>query len=556
MKRVLTRSILVTIATLLSVACTPSHEGDLQQALDRLDEALILRGDVAEIKDAHIAIHRTTLENKSLSYEQQLFNVEKLIGLYYKYQLDSTIVWLQRGITLASQAGDTAQKDSFKLQTSYIYSTAGLYDEASSLLQSVDTTRLNSATLELYYAAQHSYNRELREYSPDPTIREHATNLEEYYMNLLIGLESDSLERHKYLCVKYCNLGKWEKVPNELDHILPILDPDSQEFAYYTYFKALSVGDNRGTPEEFATHLARSARADMMSCTRDYASLSMLSEMLFHMGDVERAFHYIKIAMEDASFYNSRLRPWQVATLMPVIEKSYSDKVNKQQFHLTIAVILISVLSAITLLFLFLNTRHTHQLKQTKRQLEGVNRRLEEYIVRLSEQNAKEHTLSAELLEANTVKEQYIGLFLVICSDYIDILKSYHNNVLKKLSRGSADSLRKELEVSKIVQQAEEDFYVNFDNAFLNLYPTFVEEFNTLLREECQITLKKPHTLNTELRIFALIKLGITDSSRIASLLRYSVNTIYNYRSGVKNKAKVLRNDFEDSIKQIGTLRH
>lgn len=555
MQRVLIRSVLVTIATLLTVACTPSHEGELQQALDRLDEALMLRGDVAKIKDAHIAIHRTALENKSLSYEQQLFNVEKLIDLYYKYQLDSTIVWLQRGVTLASQAGDTAQKDGFKLQTSYIYSTAGLYDEASSLLQSIDTTRLNSETLELYYAAQHSYNRELREYSPDPTIREQATNLEKYYMDLLIGHESDSLERHKYLCVKYSNLGEWEKVPNELDHILPTLDPESQEFAYYTYFKALSVGDNRGTPEEFTTHLARSARADIMSCTKDYASLSMLSEMLFHMGDVERAFRYIKISMEDAILYNSRLRPWQVATMMPIIEKTYNDKMNSQQRMLTWLVVIISLLSIVTFFSFLLQNRKKRQIRQAKMQLEEMNQQMEEYIVRLSEQNAKEHSLLAELSEANAVKEQYIGLFLVICSNYIDLLKSYHNNVLKKISRGSVESLRKELENSRIIHEAEEEFYANFDNAFLTLYPTFVEEFNALLQEESHITLKNPRTLNTELRIFALIKLGITDSSRIASLLRYSVNTIYNYRSGVKSKAKISRDDFEDNIKKIGVAR-
>lgn len=221
--------------------------------------------------------------------------------------------------------------------------------------------------------------------------------------------------------------------------------------------------------------------------------------------------------------------------------------------HLTGAVITISLLFVALLIFLVQKMRRTRQLRIASQKLEEMNRQLEEYIALLSQQNAKERQLSADLSEANAVKEQYIGLFLVICSNYIDQFKSFHNKMRKKLSKGSIESLQAELDSSPIFEEAEKEFYANFDNAFLNLYPTFVSDFNALLKEEAQITLKNPRTLNTELRIFALIKLGITDSSRIASLLRYSVNTIYNYRAGVKNNARYSRDDFEESVRKIGS---
>ena len=543
----------VALATLMiTTSCSSQPKDELDKAIESLEGALALRSDVASLKEEHIDIHKRTLAVQGLSYSQQMEHIDAIVKLYNKYQLDSVLVWLNHGTRLAAKNGDSNKVAQLRLHTSQKYSAAGFYDEAYEILSSIDTTRLTEKTEKAYYQAAHSYHREMREYSPDAAIKERSALKEDYYINKLIDFEGDYIEKHKLLCIKYANNSDWEALTRELKIVLPSLAPDSQDFALFSYLKALSVGDNRGTPEEFMTHLARSASADMRNCTTDHASLCMLSEMLFYQKDVERAFRYIQIAMTDATFYNSRLRPWQVAILVPVIEKSYNDKVKNQQMHLTVAVISISILLIILLIFLAQKMRRTRQLRIATSQLEAMNHQLEEYIALLSQQNAKEHQLSADLSEANAVKEQYIGLFLVICSNYIDQFKSFHNKIRKKLSNVSIESLQAELDSSPIFEEAEREFYTNFDNAFLNLYPTFVEDFNALLKDEAQITLKNPRTLNTELRIFALIKLGITDSSRIAALLRYSVNTIYNYRSGVKNNARFSREDFEESVRKIG----
>lgn len=546
-------SLLVALA-MLCTACSTNSDS-LNEALTELDQAIAMRPHYSKFKEERIAFERATIANHTLSYTEHIATIELLIDEYNKYQLDSILVWLGRGIELAEAEGDRLTADRLRLRNVEYFAMAGFYSEAASLLGSIDTLAMTPEQLRHYYRVAHSHHRELREYSADANAKALSARLEQYYIDRLIATESNALEQHKLLCTKYSNLSDWENLSRELDIVLPTLSPNKQEFAYFSYLKAISVGDNRGTTAEYMTHLARSARADMVSCTTDHASLCMLSEILFHLGEIERAFTYIQIAMQDATFYNSRLRPWQVAEMLPVIERSYSQRMNDRNTSLYIAISLISLLLVAILIVLIQKSRQNRQIRQTKAKLEAMNTTLSEYVAKLSEQNEVEHSLAAELSEANAVKEQYIGLFLVICSNYIDLLKSYHKNVRKKLSQGSFEALQAEINKSTIIDDAEEEFYANFDNAFLNLYPSFVEEFNELLRPEDRIVLKNPRVLNTELRIFALIKLGITDSSRIASLLRYSVNTIYNYRAGVKNKSIVSRDDFEDKVRRIGSKR-
>lgn len=550
--------LLLTLSALSLGSCRSNHsdtESRLDTELRQLDKAIEMRGEIEKLKLQRIELRTSALSLGSLSYEEQIESIDGIIEEYRKYQLDSTLTWITRGRELADLNGDKERSDIYTLLSSQLYSAAGFYNEAAIALESVDTLTLSPKALKAYYMAAHSYHRENREYSANQQLRSLSAQLELYYIDRLEECETDSLERHKILCTKHSNLGDWERVDAELQVILPSLSPEEQEFAYFSYLQALAMGNSRGSDEEYMTHLIRSAKADMKSLTKDHGSLSLLSEILFYRGDVEKAFAYSRISLSDANFYNSRLRPWQVASMMPLIEQNYRERIEKQQTILLVSVIITSLLLLAILLTLIHKSRHARQIEQAKAQLEEMNSQLDNYIRLLSEQNAVEHQLSAELSEANAVKEQYIGLFLVICSNYIDLLKSYHNNVRKKLSRGSIDALRGEIESSTIIDDAEEEFYANFDNAFLTLYPNFVDELNALLKEDQQIRLKNPRVLNTELRIVALIKLGITDSSRIAALLRYSVSTIYNYRSNIKNKARVERGDFEENIRNIGSIK-
>ena len=194
------------------------------------------------------------------------------------------------------------------------------------------------------------------------------------------------------------------------------------------------------------------------------------------------------------------------------------------------------------------------KLSQTRAELQDANKRLKDLNHNLHYANNELNSLNQELFESNHVKEQYIANFLGICSNYIDKLDKYRKMVNKQIIAKKVKELFESTKSTQLIENEIGEYYKNFDNTFLSIYPGFVKELNELLHEKERIKLKNGELLTTELRIFALIRLGISDSSTIAKLLRYSVNTIYNYRVKIKNKAAVDRDDFENYVKKIGTL--
>lgn len=165
--------------------------------------------------------------------------------------------------------------------------------------------------------------------------------------------------------------------------------------------------------------------------------------------------------------------------------------------------------------------------------------------------NEKLSSLNKKLDEANLIKEKYIGYFMNQCGIYINKLDEYRKNVNRKIKTGQIDDLYKSS--SRAFEKEIEELYINFDQAFLKLYPDFVDKFNSLLKPEEQYTLNKDQ-LNTELRIFALCRLGITDVNQIAVFLRYSIQTIYNYKSKVRGKSMIGGEQFEEEVRKLGSL--
>ena len=294
--------------------------------------------------------------------------------------------------------------------------------------------------------------------------------------------------------------------------------------------------------ETFRHWYVRSAIGDVRSAIKDNASIASMARQLFEDEDVERAFRYITVSMEDAIFFNAKLRPWQIAQIMPVIERTYSEKMAASKRMRNIFSIVVGIAALIILIFSVWLFKTYVEMRHKAEELKALN-------IRLSE-------LNVAVSEANSVKEEYIALLLSMCSDYIDKIDGIQQDMKRKLKVGMTDELLKELSSSKLMKHELDNFYNMFDAAFLKLYPDFVDEFNQLLREEERITPPKNALLNAELRIFALIRLGITDSSRIAVLLRYSVQTIYNYRMRMKKRSIYDREDFEKRLKNIGTFRH
>ena len=267
-----------------------------------------------------------------------------------------------------------------------------------------------------------------------------------------------------------------------------------------------------------------------------------LAQNLLEVDDIERAFRYVTISLNDALYYNAKLRPRQISSIIPEIEKAYQNKqlahqetLELQEAHSRYLAMIISVLAVLLLAICCYMAYLLRRSLKSSRKIREMNERIEGANAELQKLNDKLERVNSDLREANAVKEEYIALFLSMCSGYLDKLK-------KSITRDQYDAELK-------------NFYKTFDTSFLSLYPSFVEDLNSLLKEDGRIVLKEGEMLNTELRIFALIKLGITQSSHIASLLRYSVNTIYNYRAQVKNAALSDRENFEENVRKIGSAR-
>ena len=323
--------------------------------------------------------------------------------------------------------------------------------------------------------------------------------------------------------------GNMDEALSINDLRLANVDPDTPGYALVTYHRSLLYRQMQNKEEE-KRYLALSALADIRLCITDHASLWTLAELLYEEGDIERAYRYIRFSWNETNRYNARSRSLQTAGILSLIDLTYQAMREKQNDRLRLYIWLISTLTLLLIAAMAFIYRQMKRLSLARNHLEQAN---------------------GQLRISNHIKEEYIGRFMNLCSVYINRLDAYRRMVNKKISAGQTEELLKMVRSREVLDTGLKELYANFDTAFLHLFPDFVERFNELLKPEERIVLRKGELLNTELRIFALIRLGIEDSSQIAEFLRYSVNTIYNYRAKVKNKACISREDFETHLMQI-----
>ena len=289
------------------------------------------------------------------------------------------------------------------------------------------------------------------------------------------------------------------------------------------------------------------------------ASLLQLAEILNDEGDLDRSYKYIRFTWDCNNRFNTRMRSWQITPILNVIENNYQKAVSRNTKVLWTSVVVVSILALLLLgVLLFLHRRNKqldaarNALKSSNAQLSALNAQLSAQKDELSTLNGQLSMVNSQLSETNRVKEEYIGRFMSLCSQYIDKLDDYRKMVNKKMKNKELDELFRLSKSTELKEHELEELLQNFDSVFLHLFPNFVDDFNALLQPEMQIHPKEENRLATEIRIFALIRLGIEDSSKIAEFLHYSVNTIYNYRARIKNGALDNRESFERRVKTLG----
>lgn len=547
---------------LLSVAmlCSYNTATANNDIFKELDNTIRESESYVDAKLEHIATIEKELENRSLTPMQRYNLYKTLYNEYHAFQFDHAMDMLNKRYDLSKQMGNRSLMADDQIERAKLYATSGMYFEAGDMLDNnIDTLSLSIQQKIAYYEAQQRFHSDFWHYTSDPEKKALSGAKKQYYREQILRLTSPDDPLHQYITIRnLTESGQWSEAEVINMMLLSNYQPNEHKYAMYAYDRAriLEALNRRDQMREW---FARSAMADIRTATKDNASLCSLAQTLLEIDDIDHAFHYVFVSLNDAVFYNAKLRPWQISSIVPSIEKAYQEKQrrNKEQLLLeqqyskrlfiATSILAIALLGICVYLVILLAQHHrkSQKIKEMNERISTTNQTLKQ----LNEQLA---SVNNDLSEANAVKEEYIALFLSMCSDYIEKLKAMQRSVRRKLSQGKSAELEKELSSSSLMDEELNNFYEMFDNAFLNLYPNFVEEFNALLKPESHIKPKGGGRLNTELRIFALIRLGITDSSRIASLLRYSVNTIYNYRARTKNNALTDRDTFEDRLMTIG----
>lgn len=521
--------------------------------MDSLDVAISRRAEYETAKKARLATLESSLNSNGLTPEEQYAINSRLVAEYIPYKFTSAVQYLEQNIRLAETMGNLTLLYKAELQLSELLSSSGNYAEAGAVLGSVNRSLLPEALLNQYYYGRVWLNFRLKFYSAHQTTRNTYDRLYNAYADSLTARLQPGTEAYLNIMeMRYRDSGDYLKNRKANLARLRMATPGKKPYSSITFFLAQSYLPENNMAE-YKKYLIRSAISDITSATRDCASLTALAVQLFKEGDIARAHRYINIAFEDASFYNSRLRLQSVSSVLPLITKTYDDAVQKEKQKLQVTIIVISVLSLLLLCLLFYIWKQYRNLTVARRNLEQANNRLSEINSELTDANARLKNLYGELADTNRIKEYYIGTLLNFCSDYLDKLDVYRKTVNKMIVAKQVSELLERTKSPQLVEEEIERFYKNFDSIFLHIYPDFVARLNELLLPEEQIHLKNGELLNTELRIFALVRLGITESAAIARLLRYSVNTIYNYRVKTKNKA-VSRDDFEQDVMKIGAF--
>ncbi|NRD23633.1 transcriptional regulator [Winogradskyella litoriviva] len=536
------------------VAHFVSYSQNMDSLLVTLEETMLKRSTYDSSKEERINNLQKLLEDPEASLENEYYITNRLIEEYEFYSFDSTLNYIEHSLKLANDLDNSQFIQESTLRLAKLLATSGRYDESIKLLEEIKTSTLSQELIRDYYIIYKRCYYELRSISRVHSISAKYNQLYFAYKDSLdIQISQLGEDSKLYLEVTEQNYRDSRDTKSALDINAKRLDlakMGTREYAMVTFNRSYMSYEMDGSRLNQKKFLILSAISDIQSSVKDNASMANLAVILFEEGDVERAHKYIDFSFEDAKFYNSKLRFLDISNVLPVISKAYETESIKQSNKLKKQLMFISFLSIILLIAMFFIIRQYKKIKLGREYLATANLKLKDLNEQLNYTNKDLKRLYEELSAIDLIKEQYIGTFLNLYSDYIDKLDVYRKTVRKYIVTNKTNDLLELIKSKNIVDEELKLFYNNFDKSFLHIYPNFVESFNALLKEENRIIVKEDNSLTVELRIFALIRLGISNSSQISKILRYSVNTIYNYRVKIRNIA-INRDEFEEKVKKI-----
>ena len=549
-----TKLLVLAIASALSFDVSADNH-----LLSQLDSVIAERPRITATKEHKLNEMRKTIEMAS-SDSERLKLYEEMFKEYNTYRFDSALVYIQKCLQLSKSMDNTSSYQHAVIQQALLNARGGFYGQAQIGLNSLNLDDLpdhlkyeyHIACFWLYlYVGEYSEDREAkRDYRKKMNnnlidalkyVRENTPNW--YYLTgeRLVIVEGNNKEAISY----YMNVVNMDPQNSKLYA--------SAAYALARYYK--DTNDKKNYEE----WLVKAAISDMITPLKENLALQELAIYLFEQnaGNVERATRYIYCSMEDAQFFNNRLRIIEISEKFPNILSAYTNHITEQKSRILYGLIALGTLMILILFALVFIKKQNTQLHKRRTELQAMNNQLHQQHEEVREKNSlleeQQHQLSLlneQLIDTNFKREGLAKIYIDLCAKYIDKLKKYQTLVQRKIKANQVNELLSTMSSSRISEEDAAIFLGKFDKAFLNLYPTFVQELNTLLTTEQQIAVKQGDALTTELRIYALIRLGVKESAEIADLLFYSPQTIYNYRSSLKNRA-INKETFDEDVQKL-----
>lgn len=477
---------------------------------------------------------------KGILHEAYRIN-NQLVKEYEKFQVDSAISFVSKNLALAEELNNLDYLNESNLKLAGLFSSAGKYIESQEILNQLNRQSLNADLLPLYFSTLTEF---CSHYGQSSNNASYFKLSEIYRDSLLTVLDESSLRYQLIIATKKLYDNQINEAEKILKQQLELTNDTMSERALAAYLLGV-IAKNRSDLKTQLHYFSISAITDMRLAITDNASFQSLALAFYENNDIDLAYKFIEEAISDAIFCNVRYRAVEGSTFYPLINAAFQEKERKEKL------LLISFLSTISLLSILLFggiikvNIQKKKLKIVREELFNTNQELKLLNGHLQDSN---YSLS----EASQIKEIYITQFFEICSSYIEKHEIYRNSLYKYVLNNDLTHLKKELKRDNFVKSELDELYKNFDVIFLNLYPSFISEFKELLQPDQKIIPETSEYLNTELRIYALIKLGINDTTKIARFLRCSLQTVYNYRVKVRGNALQPKDEFEKSVLLIG----
>ena len=519
---------------LTSSVSLSAKQTECRAALKRLD-------DIINKKEAYQLQKEKEIDGLKVQLAHSVDPVDKyrlygsLFDAYLHYQADSALHYINNRKEILPQLNRPELENEIIINRATVLGVMGMYIEAMKELERIDPEKLEERMLLSYYQTYRACYGWLADYTTNKEEKKKYLKKTDLYRDSIISVMPPETNRTIAAAEKYIVNGKADTALVMLnDALKDVVDERQKVYIYYTLSEAYNM--KKDTEKEIY-YLILTAIADLESSVREYASLQKLAHLMYEQGDIDRAYKYLSCSMEDAVACNARLRFIEVTEFFPIIDKAYKLKEEKERVVSRTMLISVSLLSLFLLVAIFFLYRWMKKLSAMRHDLSLANEQMQ--------------VVNKELEQTGKIKEVYIARYLDRCVNYLDKLETYRRSLAKLAMASRIEDLFKAIKSEQFIRDERDEFYNEFDKSFLKLFPNFISAFNELLVEEARVYPKSDELLTTELRIFALIRLGVVDSNRIAHFLGYSLATIYNYRSRMRNKAVGDKDQFEQNVMNL-----